>query len=108
MTVIAFIGLAAVGTVLRFLLGRWNTTAFPWGTFVVNTVGSFILGWATNRGFSDLTLLGTALLGSLTTFSTLTHESLDLHAANRTARAAAYLGTTLVVGIGAAWFGFKV
>ncbi|MDE6858650.1 MAG: CrcB family protein, partial [Alistipes sp.] len=38
-----------VGTCLRFLTGKlchvvWTHSAFPWGTFAVNVVGSFLIG----------------------------------------------------------------
>jgi CrcB protein len=35
---------AVVGAPLRFAVERWLASAYPWGTFAVNLVGSAILG----------------------------------------------------------------
>jgi fluoride ion exporter CrcB/FEX len=61
------IGLGGVaGTLSRFFLGKWIssklTSGFPWGTWVINLTGSFILGVLfslygvppTKRGFRTL------------------------------------------------------
>lgn len=85
-----YIGLGAIlGANLRYftieavagLVGR----AFPWGTLVVNLVGSFILavavGWTLKRGPLDTRFslfLATGFCGGLTTFSTYTAETLNL------------------------------
>lgn len=71
-------GLAAIGrfvvdgTVEASRLGE-----FPWGTLVVNLGGTFVLGLIVGLGASHRTmlLLGTATVGSYTTFSTWMLES---------------------------------
>jgi CrcB protein len=66
-------GLAAVA---RFLLDasvEWRRAGgFPWGTLVVNLAGTLLLGLLVGLGASHraLLVLGTATLGSYTTFST--------------------------------------
>jgi CrcB protein len=87
--VIAIAGGGAVGAVLRFwvstgvyqLLGR----AFPWGTLVVNVVGSFAMGLLfvlfLERSSVSGELRAAALvgvLGAFTTFSTFSIETLAL------------------------------
>lgn len=68
-----------VGAVARFvidgLIMRHVRSGFPWGTFVINTTGSLILGFLTGlaAGSADapwLFVLGGGVLGGYTTFST--------------------------------------
>jgi fluoride exporter len=82
---------SAVGGVLRYYLGRWvderfGATGFPWGTFIVNVSGSFVLGIIALLVIERLPpdyrwaylLLGTGLCGGFTTFSTFEWETYQL------------------------------
>ncbi|HVV57628.1 MAG TPA: fluoride efflux transporter CrcB [Gaiellaceae bacterium] len=78
---LAVAALGGVGAVLRLELGgavqhRWHRD-LPLGTLVVNVLGSLCLGLLTGLGVAGdgLLLVGTALLGSFTTFSTLVLET---------------------------------
>jgi CrcB protein len=84
---IAFFG--ALGALARYgvdgAVSRHWPGAFPWGTFVVNVSGSFVLGFLfvllTERTTADPWLrssLTIGLLGAYTTFSTLSLESYRL------------------------------
>lgn len=48
MTLLLVVVGAALGAPARFLTDRWvqsrHDSVFPWGTFTVNAVGSFVLG----------------------------------------------------------------
>jgi fluoride exporter len=81
----------AVGSLLRYVVGRWvdarlTVGGLPWGTFVVNVVGSFVLGvlalWVLERlpaNYRGLYLLfGTGFCGGFTTFSTFEWETFKL------------------------------
>lgn len=80
-----FGGLGAVsrfvvdGTI-RTVLGR----KFPWGTLIINVIGSFILGLLTglvlhNEASGNLLLIiGTGFCGGFTTFSTAMFEAVRL------------------------------
>ncbi len=105
MTAAVWAGVAVLGgcgAVLRFLvdgavsarLGR----SFPVGILVVNLSGAFALGVLTGLAFEGTRalLVGTALLGSYTTFSTWMVDSRRL--AGRRPRLAA---ANLLVGLGA-------
>jgi len=79
---------AAAGALLRYLVDQFiqgrHDGVFPWGTWVVNVVGSFafgvVVGAARLHGLSGEAqlLLGTGLCGALTTFSTFGFETVRL------------------------------
>jgi fluoride exporter len=80
---------AVLGANLRYFLGGWIAqrwgAAFPWGTLVINLTGSLILGFfmtlITGRFLVDprwRLLFAIGFLGSYTTFSTYTFESITL------------------------------
>ena len=79
----------AAGAVMRWLVAsgvqKVAGGAFPWGTFAVNALGSFLLGflfvWLIERSTaSELVRLAITVgfLGAFTTFSTYSLESVRL------------------------------
>ncbi len=79
----------AAGALARYwldgVISRVAPSSFPWGTFVVNVSGSFLLGLAfvalTDRFRPDAWLrsgVTIGLLGAYTTFSTLSLETYRL------------------------------
>lgn len=80
-----FGGLGAVSRfvsdgMIRTVLGR----VFPWGTLIINAVGSFILGILTaytlrgEMSHNVLLIVGTGFCGGFTTFSTAIFEAVRL------------------------------
>ena len=78
----------AAGAVLRYLVSGWAYallgTGFPWGTLVVNLIGSFLIGFLWQL-FANVPippnmrlLIFTGGLGAFTTFSTFALESFNL------------------------------
>ena len=108
MTAVAFGFLAAVGAVARWRASRLNRADLPIGTLAVNVAAAFVLGLLHDVGDGVLTALGAGLLGSLSTFSTVVRELIDQSQRGEVARAAGYLGATLLLGIGAAWLGIEL
>ncbi|MFE6776588.1 fluoride efflux transporter CrcB [Streptomyces sp. NPDC057702] len=106
---------AAVGAPLRYLTDQQvrarYRTAIPWGTFLVNVVGSLVLGLVTGAvvagaaGSRWQALLGTGLCGALTTYSTFSYETLRLTETHHRGFAAANVAATLLAGLGAAFAG---
>lgn len=92
---------AALGANLRYGLSLWAAqrfgTAFPYGTLIINVLGSFVIGvvlvLATTRlplGEPVRLLLVTGLLGGFTTFSSFSFETYTLLTAGSWAQAALY------------------
>ena len=80
-----FVG-GALGAVARLRLSGWVAArtggALPWGTLAVNLLGCFLLGVAAgisaDWGASWVLLVEVGFIGALTTFSTLSYETLRL------------------------------
>jgi CrcB protein len=88
---LTFIG-CALGGVFRYLgtllIARFFGEGFPWGTLLVNAIGSFLLGlvlgngfvakdiWLSSGGAYAFTALG--FCGGLTTFSTFSLQTFSL------------------------------
>lgn len=91
----------ALGSVLRFGVGRWAIAltgpGFPSGTFVVNIIGGFLMGllagWLARFGDGGeelRLLLGVGVLGGFTTFSAFSLEVYNMITRAEVALAAAY------------------
>ncbi|MDH5333539.1 MAG: fluoride efflux transporter CrcB [Thermoleophilia bacterium] len=106
----AFGALARYG--LEGLVSDRAHGAFPWGTFVVNVSGSFLLGLAfvlmTERTVVDPWLrssLTIGFLGAYTTFSTLSFESYRLLEDGALGLALANTLGSLAAGLAAVYLG---
>lgn len=106
----------AVGAVLRFLLSSrvyaWLGRDFPYGTLTVNVLGSFLMGilamlflerTASDPVWRALILVG--FLGSFTTFSTFSLETLTLFEEGELVRAGMNLLVSVTFCLLAAWVG---
>jgi CrcB protein len=101
-------GLSAIArfTVDVFVRSRAGAD-FPYGTLAVNTSASFALGLVSGLALSGdaLVLVGTATIGSYSTFSTWMLETHRLAEDGRRAAAALNIVVSLAVGVGAAALG---
>jgi fluoride exporter len=105
----------ALGTLARYGVERAvvpTPLGFPWATWTVNVVGSFVLGavvtlvverWPGDRYLRPLVAVG--FCGGFTTFSTLAVEVDQRIRHGHGAVAAVYLAATLVAGLLAALAG---
>jgi fluoride exporter len=85
---------------------------FPWGTFLINLTGSLVLGFLLvllleqfPRGRLARPVIGTGFLGAYTTFSTFMVETVLLVRDGHVGDAIAYLASSTILGLVAAWTG---
>lgn len=108
MTLLAISLGAILGANLRYLLGTWIAArtpgAFPWGTIAINVAGSFALGLvlalAVERELGPWWVrpaVGIGFLGSFTTFSAFSAETVTL--LERGDATGALLNVALSVGV---------
>lgn len=98
----------AVGAVGRFLADRLIASrvdaVLPWGTLLVNVVGSALLGALAGAALPDPVwfLVGVGFCGALTTWSTFGYETVRLVESGARRYALLNVALTLVVGLTAA------
>lgn len=100
-----------VGTLGRHGVAQWlgPTATWPWPTFVVNVLGSLLLGVVvvrfTQPDAPRRLLLGTGLLGGFTTYSAFAVETDRLFRDDHLALALLYPVVTVAAGVVAALLG---
>ncbi|RMG93517.1 MAG: fluoride efflux transporter CrcB [Chloroflexi bacterium] len=110
---------AALGANARYLVGVWASerlgASFPYGTFLVNITGSFILGFLITLAAGRLTLtpelrlfLAVGFLGSYTTFSSYAVESVTLWQQGGWWQAIVNIASNNLIGLIFALFGVFV
>lgn len=105
----------AIGAALRYLTGALmlrltGPQDFPLAIITVNVVGSFLMGvfivLAAQKGLTHLgPFVMTGLLGGFTTFSAFSMETVSLIERGAFGAAAAYVGLSVVMSIGALMVG---
>lgn len=102
-----FVG-GAVGSVARAWVGLLVDTSphqWPWGTFLVNVVAAFLLGYFSTRLLERLPVsnyqrpfLGTGICGGLSTFSTMQIEVVRLFQSGAWVIGVTYVVASIVAG----------
>ncbi len=109
----------ALGAVGRYLVmsgvALWFGLSFPWGTLIVNVVGSFAMGalveisalvWSPSPELRALLAVG--VLGAFTTFSTFSLDVAALIGRGAHAAAGAYIALSVVLSIAAFFAGLHL
>lgn len=110
---------AMVGANLRYLVGLWAAqrlgAAFPYGTFLVNVVGSLLIGFFYGMGDSRITLtpemrffFAVGFLGAFTTFSTFGYETVSLLRSGELTMALLYFAGNNLFGLLAVMLGLAL
>ncbi len=92
----------AIGATLRYL--TFLVVAFPFGTAVVNVVGSFLMGlgfvWIAEKGFDRAAIFTlTGVLGGFTTFSAFSLDAVRLYERGDPGLAVLYVFATVALSI---------
>ncbi|HLW06859.1 MAG TPA: fluoride efflux transporter CrcB [Marinilabiliaceae bacterium] len=108
-----------IGSVFRYLTSLYVTkyfqTAFPWGTLIVNILGSLVIGLLLGlfaRGglshpdFKFLFVVG--FCGGYTTFSAFSLESMTLFQSGNSFLALLYIAASVLISLFAVWIGLAV
>jgi CrcB protein len=115
---LVFLG-GGLGSAARYGVGvlalRLIGSGVPWGTFVINVLGAFLMGivaetFALKAGLSQplRLFLTTGILGGFTTFSTYALETALLQERGELGAALAYALGSLVVGVAALFAGLAL
>ena len=115
--IVAFGG--ALGAVARYLVyqlsSHWLGTHFPYGTLIVNVLGSFAMGllieamalsW--NVSMETRLFLAVGILGAFTTFSTFSLDFAVLYRRGDLALSMVYVMISVVFSIGALFAGLSL
>ena len=108
---IVFIG-SGIGGALRYAMGvaalRFMGPSFPWGTFVINVIGSALMGLAIgvfvarSATSAELRLfVATGLIGGFTTWSTFSLDTVTLWQRGAVLETVGYVAGSFVLSIAA-------
>jgi fluoride exporter len=110
MIVLVWVGVVLIGgagSVLRFIIDGAVTSrsgrSFPFGTLVVNLSGATLLGLIAGLALNhdEALLVGTAAVGSYTTFSTWMLETHTINRADQRRAAAVNVALSVALGLAA-------
>jgi CrcB protein len=110
-----FVG-GGLGSVLRWLVGKWTLDwfgyGFPVGTLAVNIAGSLAIGLAIGAlegvGQPAKLFFVTGFLGGFTTFSAFSLDTLTLWQRGESLTAFLYVLASVVLSLAAVWIGWAV
>ncbi len=113
---ILYVGIGScLGGVARYIVSSLfrHGGGFPWGTFVVNLCGCFLIGllagvFSRNASQPLNLLLTVGFCGGFTTFSTFSRESLVLVQSGQWLTLVAYVGLSVIIGVALTAIGYAL
>lgn len=109
----------ALGAVARHMIAHQAALlfgqSFPWGTFAVNVLGSFLLGaliellaiaWSPSEAVRGFLVVG--ILGAFTTFSTFSMDVFLLYERGQLVAAALYTTASIVLSLAGLVVGLRL
>ncbi len=105
------------GAISRYALGEWVYTnnGFPLGTLLINFIGCFLLGWfltfvgqKNNISTNTTLFIGTGFIGSFTTFSTFSAETIALLQQGLFMLGLLYVLASIILGLLLSYLGYKL
>jgi len=119
MRILLLIGTGSfIGGICRYLLSQFIQSkfflAFPFGTLGVNIIGCFAIGLVfalserTNMTSELRLFLATGICGGFTTFSAFSNETFGLLRNGQLWYAAAYIASSVVLGVFATFIGYSL
>lgn len=101
---------AAIGAPARFAIDQYirRFSSKPYGIFLVNILGSFLLGFTFNRSEQIYDFFAIGFAGAFTTWSTFMLDIFLAHELRRYREAALNLVLSLGIGLLAAWYGLQI
>jgi fluoride exporter len=115
-----YIGMGGIiGSLLRYfvsmLTNQFSFSSFPLSTFIVNLIGSFLLGFLSGffmkKPFQKVRMyaaITTGLIGSFTTFSTFSNETIQLMKNGDFLILFLYLFGSILLGLTFAFYGIHI
>lgn len=103
-----------IGALLRVTISaiskKYLGHAFPYGTLIINILGSFALGILIGMNMDDkiLSFFGMGVLGGFTTFATFSYEVVSMFKDKKHILTVLYIFLSYILGIGAAMLGFVI
>ena len=106
---------SALGGMARVWLTQmgavWWGAEFPWGTLVINLVGSVVIGMVAGLGGavsnSMRLLLMTGVCGGFTTFSAFSLQNVELIENGQVVSALGYIAASVLLCVAGCWAGYS-
>ena len=103
----------ALGSIARYWLAIGVAVLtgpyFPWGTLLINIIGSFLIGgygvWSGAGAHTSRLFIMVGFCGGFTTFSSFSLQTLELLEAGEVLRAAGYISGSVALCLAGVWAG---
>ncbi|WP_312470174.1 fluoride efflux transporter CrcB [Neobacillus sp.] len=102
-----------IGAIFRYFLStlfsKWTILSIPTGTYIINVLGSFAIGFIYGANYfseNQMIFISIGFLGAFTTFSTFNYELLQLKDENKAIQFWAYGASMYASNIMVCFWGY--